>query len=361
MNKEIGTHAIHPMEMVSSTLEGAKTLKASPVTEGVFFGNLSSVLDSRGDNDDFFDRNFVDYLSIKHEDYDLVDGNMLEKDIILGGFVLRADATKLRKEKESISSKLRNAFSTSNWGQILSPNVEQTLPRFPRDLPPTDGIWSVVNGTRFKFLVYSAYYDDRDGKLIRIIGATKTRGAEKVWCRFWYRTNTSSSNRQRYYSASVVARVKVIRENWNLKYSACFVLCPLRAPALDVPFSVSVVSRLRAPPANVLLVQNKGNNDDYLNRATNDNNTKNDKNKTICVKPFHFNYDQALYLIEYLELNALLGVGHFTFYNHTTGPHATCVLNHYIEGRVPGNLTSFDVDDNSFSMQQKSTSLNKDN
>lgn len=155
---------------------------------------------------------------------------MLEKDIIHGGFVLRADATKLRKEKgklhfdwrilfknpfhiESISSKLRNAFSTSNWGQILSPNVEQTLPRFPRDLPPTDGIWSVVNGTRFKFLVYSAYYDDRDGKLIRIIGATKTRGAEKVWCRFWYRTNTSSSNRQRYYSASVVARVKVNQTN----------------------------------------------------------------------------------------------------------------------------------------------------
>lgn len=54
-----------------------------------------------------------------------------------------------------------------------------------------------------------------------------------------------------------------------------------------------------------------------------------------CVKPLHFNYDQvsssshsndfvrslillsfqALYMLEFLELNNLLGVSHFTFYN----------------------------------------------
>lgn len=98
----------------------------------------------------------------------------------------------------------------SSWGQILSPKVEQTLPRFPRDLPSTDGVWRVVNGTRFKFLVYSAFYDDRDGRMVRVIGATKTRGPEKVWCRLWYKTNSSASNRIKYYSASVVAKVKVI-------------------------------------------------------------------------------------------------------------------------------------------------------
>lgn len=31
----------------------------------------------------------------------------------------------------------------------------------------------------------------------------------------------------------------------------------------------------------------------------------------------------------------ILGVSHFTFYNHTLGPHATCVLNHYINGQIP--------------------------
>lgn len=40
---------------------------------------------------------------------------------------------------------------------------------------------------------------------------------------------------------------------------------------------------------------------------------------------------QALYLLEFLEMNSLLGVSHFTFYNHTLGPRAACVLRHYME------------------------------
>lgn len=49
------------------------------------------------------------------------------------------------------------------------------------------------------------------------------------------------------------------------------------------------------------------------------------------MKPLHFDYDKALRLIEYIELNFLLGVQHFTFYNHTVGPHVECVLNHYLK------------------------------
>lgn len=30
-------------------------------------------------------------------------------------------------------------------------------------------------------------------------------------------------------------------------------------------------------------------------------------------------------------MNSLLGVSHFTFYNHTLGPKAACVLQHYME------------------------------
>lgn len=49
---------------------------------------------------------------------------------------------------------------------------------------------------------------------------------------------------------------------------------------------------------------------------------------------------QALYLLEFLELNALLGVSHFTVYNHTIGKRAGCVLRHYMsEGGQSVNLT----------------------
>lgn len=49
---------------------------------------------------------------------------------------------------------------------------------------------------------------------------------------------------------------------------------------------------------------------------------------------------KALYLLEFLELNNLLGVSHFTFYNHTIGPKATCVLEHYMSGKIPHHLAS---------------------
>lgn len=35
-------------------------------------------------------------------------------------------------------------------------------------------------------------------------------------------------------------------------------------------------------------------------------------------------------MLEFIELNAILGVSHFTLYNHTLGPKAACILEHYI-------------------------------
>ena len=100
------------------------------------------------------------------------------------------------------------------WGKVLPSKIEQTLPHFP-GMQPTDGSWQIVNGTRFKFFVFSAYYDRRDGsKLLRVVGATKTRSPERVWCRFWYPQGNLSSgigdrHAVKYSSATVMARVKV--------------------------------------------------------------------------------------------------------------------------------------------------------
>lgn len=35
-------------------------------------------------------------------------------------------------------------------------------------------------------------------------------------------------------------------------------------------------------------------------------------------------------MLEFIELNAILGVSHFTLYNHTIGPKAACILEHYM-------------------------------
>lgn len=104
------------------------------------------------------------------------------------------------------------------WGKTLPTEIENSLPRLPIGSLPTDGSWQIVNGTRFKFFVFSAYYDRRNGsKLVRVIGATKTRGPERVWCRFWYVarnvTHAGKAGRanikEKFKSVSVMARVKV--------------------------------------------------------------------------------------------------------------------------------------------------------
>lgn len=67
-------------------------------------------------------------------------------------------------------------------------------------------------------------------------------------------------------------------------------LCPLHAPGLDIPYAVSIVSKIRAPPGNILIVKNTDQDLNLINR-TNINNIP-DK-IGVCVKPFHFNYDSV--------------------------------------------------------------------
>ncbi|XP_063230453.1 uncharacterized protein LOC134535315 [Bacillus rossius redtenbacheri] len=173
-----------------------------------------------------------------------------------------------------------------------------------------DGVWQEVAGTRDRFLVYSAFHDGRGSRaLVRVVGAARTSRPDRVWCRLLYPTR----------AVTVLARVKVIRENWRLRYSACFVLCPLRGgePG-EAPASVSVVSRVRAAPANHLRVNRAGNS------------SAPEASVAVCVKPLHFSYNQPLQMLEFLELYGLLGVRHFTLYNHTIGPQVACVLEDYV-------------------------------
>ena len=43
----------------------------------------------------------------------------------------------------------------------------------------------------------------------------------------------------------------------------------------------------------------------------------------VCVKPFHFEFNKALGLVEFIEMYRLQGAAHFMFYNHTLGQDVT--------------------------------------
>lgn len=75
-----------------------------------------------------------------------------------------------------------------------------------------------------------------------------------------------------------------------MKYSACFVLCPVTAPGLAVPYAVSVISKIRSPAGNVLLVRNT---DDDVDLANTTNFNLIPEKIGVCVKPLHFDYDSV--------------------------------------------------------------------
>lgn len=90
------------------------------------------------------------------------------------------------------------------------------LPAYPDYISISDGSWQMVNRSRYRFFVFSAYFDQRrHQRSIRIIAATKTRGPERVWCRLWYKANDNSSTYN--ISMTVPAKLKVNIHQYKLK------------------------------------------------------------------------------------------------------------------------------------------------
>ncbi|XP_011503517.1 PREDICTED: uncharacterized protein LOC105366691 isoform X2 [Ceratosolen solmsi marchali] len=283
------------------------------ISSGLNGHRFGPKLSSAPDRPDYEEIGLVDYTSLK--------GGLEERlsMLVRGAELKGALAAAMPIDPRSLSS--------------IPINLEARLPQLDKSLRITHAEWLPVTNTRFKFFVYSAYYDERVGGgiirnhgsnsgVIRVIGATKTRGPEKVWCRLWYLHNSNNITT----SITVAAKVKVIRENWNLKYSACFVICPLPKESHSlsteqIPEAVSIVARLRASPTNRIVVQNRP-----VDRP------KHRQSLAVCIKPLHYDYNRVLQLVEFIELHKILGASHVTLYNDSLGSDAGCALNYY-EGK----------------------------
>lgn len=224
----------------------------------------------------------------------------------------KVDETRLNaRVSGSLLKSLRASERKSSWNAI---NDEKAT-IFTANTSAVDAQWLPVLNARHKFYVYSAFYDDRKGKIIRIIGATLTKRSDRVWCKYWY-SNSSA--------LVLVGAVKIIRENWNLRYSACFIACPLTIytngkQPIPPPESISVMADPAGNVTNKLKVLNTDINKDAENKFA------------VCIKPLHFDYNNINQIIEFIELNKLIGVEHFTLYNHTIGPEVACVLENYVK------------------------------
>ena len=50
---------------------------------------------------------------------------------------------------------------------------------------------------------------------------------------------------------------------------------------------------------------------------------------TVCVQPLYNNYSESQDLVEWLELNQILGATKFTIYKDNVSKQVSCVLDYY--------------------------------
>ncbi|XP_063847995.1 uncharacterized protein LOC135093051 [Scylla paramamosain] len=171
-------------------------------------------------------------------------------------------------------------------------------------LDPFDD-WVEARGSNREFFLYSAYLDKRAATDQVIIVAIVKRRKSIRSCTVWSEGTTTEEK----------GRVKMIHENWNLPYTAALIICNI--PKNSKPTHVALTSF----PDTILVVQ------DMKAR-------RNEGRMSVCVKPLHYEYDRALWLVEFIEFYKLMGVDRFIFYNHTMGPSIDAVVRHYMAENV---------------------------
>lgn len=163
--------------------------------------------------------------------------------------------------------------------------------------------WQPVDDKK-QVYVFSAYLE---GQTVRLIGV-KSTSSPKLHCQLFYRTNKTDIE-----MVTVAASSTTIPEGHGRRYTASQFLC--RFSGSRKPYAVSLVDKKCGEPKNIVTIHS--------------NNIEKKRNFTVCTTPLNFHYNRAYELIEWIELNRILGVNFFTLYNHTTGPDVNRVLQYY--------------------------------
>ncbi|XP_050395903.1 uncharacterized protein LOC126814653 [Patella vulgata] len=169
--------------------------------------------------------------------------------------------------------------------------------------------WQKVNGD-IKNFVFSAFYENITEPKVRIIGLKERKSSQGIFCQMWFNGKTELELETVY--------IKKIPEDHSKRYSATFYICQWKQKEL-IPYAVSLVTSLCEKPTNFLSVQH---------------NLEQKWKFSLCLTPLNFRYSRAYELVEMVELNRLLGVEQFFFYNYSTGSNVDKVLDTYINEGV---------------------------
>ncbi|XP_054716445.1 uncharacterized protein LOC129225929 [Uloborus diversus] len=191
--------------------------------------------------------------------------------------------------------------------------------------------------SNFHVFAYSAYADKRieDNAFIRILAVCKE--TPEVFCRIWQNDTESYV---------IKAEVKEMWINsWDFArkgryYQPILVSCPLSSSSL--PIAVSLVSKPCTEPRNIFKIHL-----DDIDKK---------QNFAICLKPLYFNEDVYHRLLEWLELQFILGADVVNIYAYKLHPKIWNAINSYSEsGKVIVKNFSLPVDTYEMLLRQDKT------
>lgn len=184
-------------------------------------------------------------------------------------------------------------------------------------LGPLDN-WKQMITSIGPVFIYSAYYDQRfkNTQYVRIFAVAPMRTALKKTVRCVVQDTRGDS-----HQAIVPSTVRVLPENWGLPFAAHRFDCelpkdmkPEMVTLMETPREGKTITDLSVISPVVVQYPHL---DPFLGDFA------------LCVKPFHYAYDRAVWLVEFIEFYRIMGVQHFLFYNHTVGTNVQRVLEHY--------------------------------
>lgn len=158
------------------------------------------------------------------------------------------------------------------------------------------------------FYVFSAYQNNQK---VYVIGA-RLRFTKSARCQIWYLTQNSTF----YTMKEETASVRMLPDGQNEKYASTVFECSIQHVYGDPAF-ISIVKEQCQKPVHLLAIKQASNPKNYIH------------NFTVCLSPLYYNYHQGYELVEWIELNRILGADHFVVYNISVAKNVEKILRYY--------------------------------
>ncbi|XP_060567206.1 uncharacterized protein LOC132725994 [Ruditapes philippinarum] len=232
------------------------------------------------------------------------------------------------KRKEHLNKLLEHQkFGIRKFNKTISYGASGCGPvLFPFLLAQIES-WSKVDKNRSAF-VFSAYLVDR--QKIVIIGI-KAMSIKPYYCQIWYQNQTQQKMEMKIKRAEIIT----VPEGHGLRYTPALFQCLLStSTGYEFPTHVSMVQEKCRKPEHLLELRIV--NTEYVQHRNSH------RMFTVCLSPLNFRFNRDYEIIEWIELNRILGAEQFIVYNYSSGSDVQTVLEYYskrgIIKVVPWNL-----------------------